>query len=36
ATLFDPAPPGDPAAIEEHARLVSDLIVEGLRLESTG
>jgi len=36
ATLFDPAPPGDPEAIEEHARLVSDLIVEGLRLESTG
>jgi TetR/AcrR family transcriptional regulator len=36
ATLFDPTPPGDPAAIEEHARLVSDLIVEGLRLESTG
>jgi AcrR family transcriptional regulator len=35
ATLFDPAPPGDPAAIEEHARLVSDLIVEGLRLEPT-
>jgi hypothetical protein len=36
ATLFDPAPPGDPAAIEEHARLVSDLIVEGLRLEPNG
>jgi AcrR family transcriptional regulator len=35
ALLFDPAPPGDPAAIEEHARLVSDLIVEGLRLEPT-
>ena len=35
ATLFDPAPPGDPAAIEEHARLVSDLIVEGLRLHPT-
>jgi hypothetical protein len=36
ALLFDPASPSDPAAIEEHARLVSDLIVEGLRLESTG
>jgi hypothetical protein len=36
ATLFDPAPPGDPAAIEEHARLVSDLIVEGLRLDPNG
>jgi hypothetical protein len=35
ATLFDPAPPCDPAAIEEHARLVSDLIVEGLRLHAT-
>ena len=33
ATLFDPANPCDPAAIEEHARLVSDLVVEGLRLE---
>jgi hypothetical protein len=33
ALLFDPAPPCDPAAIEEHARLVSDLIVEGLRLD---
>jgi AcrR family transcriptional regulator len=32
ATLFDPAPPGSPAAVESHARLVSDLIVEGLRL----
>jgi AcrR family transcriptional regulator len=35
ALLFDPAPPCDPAAIEEHARLVSDLIVEGLRLHPT-
>jgi hypothetical protein len=34
--LFDPASPCDPAAIEEHARLVSDLIVEGLRLEPNG
>jgi TetR/AcrR family transcriptional regulator len=33
ATLFDPASPCDPAAIEEHARLVSDVIVEGLRLD---
>ncbi len=32
ATLFDPTPLGHPAAIDEHARLVSDLIVEGLRL----
>jgi hypothetical protein len=32
AALFDSAPPCDPAAIEEHARLVSDLIVEGLWL----
>jgi TetR/AcrR family transcriptional regulator len=36
ATLFDPSPPGDPAAIEEHARLMSDLIVEGLRLVPNG
>jgi len=36
AILFDPAPLDDPAAIEEHARLVSDLIVEGLRLHPNG
>ncbi|MBB5165357.1 TetR/AcrR family transcriptional regulator [Mycobacterium sp. AZCC_0083] len=36
AILFDPAPPGDPAAVEEHARLVSDVIVEGLRLHPNG
>jgi AcrR family transcriptional regulator len=36
AILFDPAPPSDPAAIEEHARLVADLVVEGLRLEPHG
>jgi AcrR family transcriptional regulator len=36
AILFDPAPPGDPAAIDEHARLVSDVIVEGLRLHPNG
>jgi TetR/AcrR family transcriptional regulator len=32
ATKFDPTSPSDPAAIEEHARLVSTLLVEGLRL----
>ena len=31
ATMFDPAAPCDPAAIEQHARLVADVIVEGLR-----
>jgi AcrR family transcriptional regulator len=32
ATKFDPASPCEPAAIEEHARLVSTIVVEGLRL----
>jgi TetR/AcrR family transcriptional regulator len=32
ATKFDAASPSEPAAIEEHARLVSTLLVEGLRL----
>jgi AcrR family transcriptional regulator len=31
ATLFDPVSPCEPATIEEHARLVADVIVEGLR-----
>jgi len=33
ATKFDPASPCEPAAIEEHARLVSTVVVEGLRLK---
>jgi AcrR family transcriptional regulator len=33
ATLFDPVSPCDPATIEEHARLVADVVVEGLRLD---
>lgn len=32
ATKFDPASPCEPAAIQEHARLVSTVVVEGLRL----
>src|ERR1700739_1072525 len=32
ATKFDPTSPSEPAAIEEHARLVSTLRGEGLRL----
>jgi len=32
ATKFDPTWPREPAAIEEHARLVSTILVEGLRL----
>jgi TetR/AcrR family transcriptional regulator len=36
ATLFDPALPCDPAAIEEHAKLMADVIVEGLRLDRKG
>jgi AcrR family transcriptional regulator len=32
ATKFDPTSPSDPAAVEEHARLVSTVLVEGLRL----
>jgi hypothetical protein len=32
ATKFDPASPCEPAAIEEHAALVSTILVEGLRL----
>src|ERR1700682_4004143 len=31
ANIFGPAAPCDPAAIEQHARLVADVIVEGLR-----
>lgn len=31
AELFDPAPPDDPARIEQHADLVATLIIEGLR-----
>jgi AcrR family transcriptional regulator len=32
ATKFDEASPQDPAAVDEHARLVSTILVEGLRL----
>ncbi|MVU80672.1 TetR family transcriptional regulator [Nocardia sp. ET3-3] len=32
ATKFDATSPLDPAAVEEHAGLVADLVVEGLRL----
>jgi AcrR family transcriptional regulator len=32
ATKFDPTSPCEPAALEEHARLVSTILVEGLRL----
>ena len=32
ATLFDPLPPNDPAAIEEQADIVSTVIIDGLRL----
>jgi hypothetical protein len=32
ATKFDPTSPCQPAAIDEHAELVSTVIVEGLRL----
>ena len=32
ATKFDPTSPCEPAAIEEHARLVSTVLIEGLRL----
>jgi AcrR family transcriptional regulator len=32
ATKFDPTSPCEPAAVEEHARLVSTILVEGLRL----
>jgi AcrR family transcriptional regulator len=34
ATKFDPTSPSEPVAIEEHARLVSTILVEGLRLPS--
>jgi AcrR family transcriptional regulator len=32
ATKFDPTSPCEPAALEQHARLVSTILVEGLRL----
>jgi AcrR family transcriptional regulator len=32
ATKFDPTSPCEPAAVAEHARLVSTILVEGLRL----
>jgi AcrR family transcriptional regulator len=32
ATLLDPAPPNDPAAIEQQADIVSTVLIEGLRL----
>ncbi|MBV6762309.1 TetR/AcrR family transcriptional regulator [Rhodococcus opacus] len=32
ATKFDPASPCDPAAVEAHARLVSTIVVDGLRV----
>jgi TetR/AcrR family transcriptional regulator len=32
ATKFDATSPSEPAAVEEHARLVSTILVEGLRL----
>jgi TetR/AcrR family transcriptional regulator len=32
ATKFDPASPQEPAAIEQHATLVSTILVQGLRL----
>ena len=33
AMLFDPESPCDPAAIEEHAKLVADVLIEGVRLD---
>ncbi|HTX93872.1 MAG TPA: TetR/AcrR family transcriptional regulator [Mycobacterium sp.] len=36
ATKFDAASPFEPAAIEEHAHLVSTLLVQGLRLPPSG
>ena len=35
ATLLDPAPPNDPAAIEQQADIVSTVLIEGLRLSPT-
>ncbi|WP_433716463.1 hypothetical protein ACQP2U_13945 [Nocardia sp. CA-084685] len=32
ATKFDTTSPSDPAAVEEHTQLVSDVVVEGLRI----
>jgi AcrR family transcriptional regulator len=32
ATKFDPTSPSEPAAVEQHATLVSTILVEGLRL----
>jgi len=34
ATLFDPASPCDPVAVEQHAQLMSDVIIQGLRLHT--
>ena len=34
ATLLDPTPPNDPAAIEQQADLVSSVLIEGLRLRA--
>jgi len=35
ATKFNPASPQEPAAIEQHANLVSTILVQGLRLSHT-